>query len=697
MYQYWSIASLAIILATAVVLLLGGAPAYGMVSDPAGLSPQAGATAAAHDYDSDDDGLIEVNSLARLNAIRWDLDGNGVVDTGATPADTASYAAAFPSPATGMGCQLVDHDQDTATAKTPVCTGYELTQNLDFDTDDDGATYTVSSTGVITGDAGDTYYNGGQGWTPIGTSAAPFTAIFDGDNKTIANLFIYRTTAAAGRAALFGHLSATGAVRNLGLTDVNITGFRIAGSLVGENEGAVSNCYATGSVAGHGNAATAFGGLVGAVTGGTITSSYAAVAVAGRSSAGPGRDRVGGLVGRMKDSGTAITASYATGAVSSGDDAAKVGGLVGNSYSDATITASYATGAVSGGGNNSEAGGLVGGSGHLGGRITASYAAGTVTGGSNSTVGGLIGQSESFVITDSYAIGAVSGGAVGRRAGLGNGNPETITNNYWDTGTTGQSTTSNDYGRPSSVGGETTRELQAPTSNTGIYANWQTTQWDFGTGRQYPAVKHNGNLVPGQRQTSIQVDWNHPVVGEPVVAGLHITGGSSYSWQWQSSSDGGTWTDIANATWPSYAPVAADAAGGGKFLRVKASYYVGAGTPADRRTLISANTARVVASTTATAVTGATAFVPEVSVGRRLQYALTGAGASAPAWRWEMCDDRAMTAHCHYEPGGTAAYIISPAAIGRYLRAYVYYAEGGVWKRATTPILGPVTLPASSP
>ena len=32
------------------------------------------------DYDQDDDGLIEVNSLARLNAIRWDLDGDGVAD-----------------------------------------------------------------------------------------------------------------------------------------------------------------------------------------------------------------------------------------------------------------------------------------------------------------------------------------------------------------------------------------------------------------------------------------------------------------------------------------------------------------------------------------------------------------------------------------------------------------------------------------
>ena len=692
MYRPWSIAGLAIILVAAVALLPGGGPAYGIVGDLARLAPQAGATASVNDYDSDDDGLIEVNSLARLDAIRWDLDGNGVVDMGVTPADAAIYAAAFPNPATGMGCQLVDHDQDTATAKTPVCTGYELTQNLDFDTDNDGATYTISSTGVITGDSGDTYYNGGSGWAHIGASRSnPYNAVFDGQNYTIANLF---TNGANG--GLFRFIGTGATVKNLGLTDVRI--INGGGSLANLNEGAIANCYATGSLASHRhNSTVSIGGLVGHMSGGTITNSYAAVAVSGRNSAGPGRDRIGGLVGSMTKTSGAITASYATGAVSSSDDGAKIGGLVGNIWQGSAIISSYATGAVSGSGSGSQVGGLVGGGGTGGGSITASYATGTVTGGSNSAVGSLAGQIASFTITDNYAIGAVSGGAGGRRTALGHGNPTTITNNYWDRGTTGQSTTSNDQGQASSVGSKTTRELQAPTSNTGIYAAWQAAQWDFGTGRQYPAVKHNGVLVPGQRQTSIQVDWNNPVVGEPIVAGLHITGGSSYSWQWQSSSDGWTWTDIANATWPSYLPVAADAADGGKFLRVKASYYVGGGTPADRRTLISANTARVVASTTATAVTGVMAFVPEVSVGRRLEYALTGAGASAPAWRWEMCDDRAMSAHCYYEPAGTAAYVISPAAIGRYLRAYVYYTEGGVWKRATTPVLGPVTLPASAP
>ena len=51
------------------------------------------------DYDADDDGLLEVASLAQLNAIRWDPDGDGA----ATADNETAYAAAFPNPKSGMG------------------------------------------------------------------------------------------------------------------------------------------------------------------------------------------------------------------------------------------------------------------------------------------------------------------------------------------------------------------------------------------------------------------------------------------------------------------------------------------------------------------------------------------------------------------------------------------------------------------
>ena len=52
------------------------------------------------DYDADDDGLLEITTLAQLNAVRWDLSRRP-----ATPSSNATdYAAAFPNALPGMGC-----------------------------------------------------------------------------------------------------------------------------------------------------------------------------------------------------------------------------------------------------------------------------------------------------------------------------------------------------------------------------------------------------------------------------------------------------------------------------------------------------------------------------------------------------------------------------------------------------------------
>ncbi|MGV0908444.1 beta strand repeat-containing protein, partial [Martelella sp. FOR1707] len=105
----------------------------------------------------------------------------------------------------------------------------------------------------------------------------------------------------------------------------SVSGGGDVGGLVGfNNDGKISNAYATGSVSGGGDV----GGLVGFNNDGTISNAYATASVSG--------DRyVGGLVG-YNDSGT-ISNAYASGSVS-GDS--YVGGLVGFNDSD-TITASY--------------------------------------------------------------------------------------------------------------------------------------------------------------------------------------------------------------------------------------------------------------------------------------------------------------------------------------------------------------------
>ncbi|MDE2042891.1 MAG: hypothetical protein KGJ05_07450, partial [Alphaproteobacteria bacterium] len=116
-----------------------------------------------------------------------------------------------------------------------------------------------------------------------------------------------------------------------------------------------------------------------------------------------GNSAVGDLVGL--DVGQIIN-SYATGAVSGGDN---VGGLGGYAAFSASISKSYATGAVSG--TIGYVGGLVGQS--DGGPISQSYATGAVTDPGNTSgpgygVGGLVGYNRGSTVTQSYATGALS-------------------------------------------------------------------------------------------------------------------------------------------------------------------------------------------------------------------------------------------------------------------------------------------------
>ena len=597
------------------------------------------------DFDMDDDQLIEVHNLAQLDAIRWDLDGDGDV-TNQSSTDQFEYRHAFPG-VTGMGCKAVDHDNSTTTPNQPVCIGYELNNDLDFDTNGNGATYTVSPDGAVVGDSGDLYYNDGRGWDPLGGG---FTAIFDGNDNTISNLFINRANSNVG---LFGHTQ--GEVKNLGLLNAKVIG-RTSGSLASGLAGTVTGCYADGgsvdaTSATHGASA---GGLIGNLARrGKVTGSYANVTV---TSWGTGRTRTGGLVGRS--SGT-ITASYATGDVRSNGGGVS-GGLVGVNHGyGATTTASYATGSV--------------------------YA-------SQHVAGSLAGKHDgNSVITASYGTGWVSGSA-GNAYGLAR--PwATISESYWDTGTTGVSTTTSS--------GKTTVELQSPTTSAGIYANWSADQWDFGTARDYPAVKHNGVLVPGQRRTSIHADnRNAPVVGEPVVAALHVAGATSTSWQWQSSTSSGAWANIAGANAATYIPVAVDA---GRHLRAKVTFTASG----QSRTLTTVNTAPVA---NAPGVTAADASFPAIPIaGQKIRLSLSATGATSPGlWRWQRCDDAAMLTGCKFvassEPAGNAYTEYTPTAgtdsdVGKYLQAYAYYADSGnsnAWTRAKTLVMGPVVAAAAT-
>ena len=273
------------------------------------------------DYDTDDDGLIEISNLAQLNAVRYDLPGWGW-----SFGQPAEYAEAFPNGGGVLACGgLVG------------CVGYELNADLDFDTDASGEAH-----------AGDTYWTNGDGWVPIGDSTSGFSAIFGGNGRTITNLFIDSSENDIG---LFGVTRSSAVIRNLEMVSVQVTGTDNVGGLVGSNGGAVSACYATGKVSGDDD----LGGLIGAnLSDAIVLASYSTVQVTGD-------DRIGGLAG---SNGGEVAAAYATGRVVGDSES---GGLIGGNTGDVNI--SYATGLVSG---RSTVGGLVGRN-SGGGTITDSY------------------------------------------------------------------------------------------------------------------------------------------------------------------------------------------------------------------------------------------------------------------------------------------------------------------------------------
>ena len=410
-----------------------------------------------------------------------------------------------------MGCNesaVTIASNDTG---NPACTGYELSANLDFNTNS-SATSAANPTGA---DSGDTYWNSGDGWDPIGgVSGSTYTGNFDGNTYTISNLFIDRSS--GNYAGLFAYLNGGSGttVQNVSLVNVDVTLNTSTGSSVhvgglagrvGNGGVGIEDSYVTGRVRGGESAAEPV----------TLTNS-------------PGYSYVGGLIGRAR---AAITGSYSLADVTSNTKSAStgpnalVGGLVGEVRTSGSVSASYAAGDVTAnvvGQNNNfvYAGGLVG---QLEGDITASYARGAVTATSDATVttgitgnaaaGGLVGATQSgSSITASFSTGAPTAtgdGQTVRARGLVGlvFLTATVTNSYWDTATSGITTTGAGTGK-------TTSELQTPTAyGTGandIYKDWNVNldgvtgnddPWDFGTASQYPVLKYGGHTAADQRVT----------------------------------------------------------------------------------------------------------------------------------------------------------------------------------------------------
>lgn len=349
-------------------------------------------------------------------------------------------------------------------------------------------------------------WNGGSGFTPIGTDGAGtvlnggygLTGNVNGLGHTITALFINRPT--ADDVGLIGYSSGNlrPTIRNIATINSNITGGYFVGSLGGKLIDLFNN-YSTGTVSG----SRGVGGLSGVSS--TITNSWSGAAVQGTSF-------VGGLVGQS----SRVTDSHASGNVTgaSNDIDGFVGGLVGSI--DGSINRSYTTGNVSG---SVRVGGVVGYANTILNytdiEISQVYSTGNVTG--NSYIGGIIGSSQSnsfHSIQDASASGLINGvdlvggiagyfsgsitnalftgtasastnkGAIVGMAGSYQGNssvnyatfPAVISHSYWDSSKAGLS---NAVGAGSATGttltdvtGYTTAQLQDYTTRSSIYQGW---------------------------------------------------------------------------------------------------------------------------------------------------------------------------------------------------------------------------------
>ncbi len=271
----------------------------------------------------------------------------------------------------------------------------------------------------------------GDAYNIIGTDSmnGSFTGVYDGNNHTISNLSI--NSLREKYTGLFGYM--TGEVMNLGLINPEV--------------------FSQGSHV---------GALAGYLFAGTITNCY----VEGANVSGD--DYVGGLVGTCAGR---LNRSYSTGIII-GDS--YVGGLIGI-VDDSTVNRCYSKASVSG---NMEVGGLAGKTVDEQSVVSSCYATGSVNGGRY--VGGLVGQVQSGRAYKSYSTGSVSGdqdvgGFTGYIRVLGG-----VTLCFWDTETSGQSTSAGGTGK-------TTEEMQTITTFTDVGWDFMNT-WTICDGMNYPVL-----------------------------------------------------------------------------------------------------------------------------------------------------------------------------------------------------------------
>ncbi len=341
-------------------------------------------------------------------------------------------------------------------------------------------------------------WDGGAGWTAMGTVAVKFTGSYDGDGHTISNLFINRVE--GDDQGLFGYIY-NSSITNLALNNVDITArYRVGGLAARPDNSTIENCSSSGTLHSIGTTSSLAGGLVGATYIAVIRNSYSSVNVTAE------MPRAGGLVGQIwgtADSKTLIERCYATGNV---QGSSHIGGFIG--FSDyGTIQNCYASGDVT--------------------RLTGSDGTG---------LGAFLGQ-ENYspgrtTIDKCYAIGSVyyadaenpiDKGFAGRAIS----NASTMyTNNFFDSDVSNQTTATG-------AEAKTTVEMTNASTTDNIYL---LAGWDF-KGESDNGTDEIWNIGNGRNDGYPYFNWQYPLddASLPVIlasfTGKHVKGTVVLEWE----------------------------------------------------------------------------------------------------------------------------------------------------------------------
>ncbi len=308
-------------------------------------------------------------------------------------------------------------------------------------------------------------FNEGEGWLPI----AVFNGRYDGGGHTISGLFINRLGSNIG---LFGETGSNAEIRNVHLSNMDVSGRFSVGGLVGRNQGTVVACSAGGSITGlreeyeffpgevYFDCAQSFAGLAGENSGGAIDSCSTTVNVEGLDGgccSSPqwmagfvGRNTNGGTISNSQSNGALTGSSFYCGGFIGNMDggevrncisttdiqdlirSTEVGGFVGSVRFDALLEECESRGLVEA--DENYIGGFCGHTDMSGVNILRCKATGDVVGAG--AVGGFVGWHNSTLISDCYARGNVieTAGYNAGSGGFAGHNRSTITRCY-STGT----------------------------------------------------------------------------------------------------------------------------------------------------------------------------------------------------------------------------------------------------------------------